>query len=320
MNDWHRIIEAYGKRYNGVGLAIGNFDGGHMGHRAMVETLGKLCKEKGLTPLGLTFYPHPQEVLTGNKMQYLASLPDRLLKLYRFGLEDVMVLPFSESLARVSYQAFILELEKTLGLRALVMGESTHLGANRQGTPQLIEKLCRTHHIDVSIQKLVNLKDQEVSSTAIKQWLKKGSLEKVRAGLGEYPYIKGQVISGDGRGRKLGFPTANIALREEYLVPPDGVYACVVKIDLSYYWGVCHLGGLPSFGRSELRCEVHILDHQMNIYDREMKIAWVKKLRDIKKFSGANALIAAIQEDIRKARTVLGPIQMPRAQRIPGRN
>ncbi|MCS6857676.1 MAG: riboflavin biosynthesis protein RibF [Sandaracinaceae bacterium] len=297
----------------------GNLDGVHLGHRALFERALELKKgeEDRVEVLGLTFDPHPLAVIAPERAPLpLTSLERRIELLHRFGADRVEVIAFDSDYASLSPEAFVKdELIKKRRAKALVVGPDFRFGKGRTGDVHTLCELCNPWEVKVEV---VSIKgDQEIeriSSTAIREALAKGEVDKAARWLGRFHEVEGEVVRGDGRGRQLGFPTANIR-PDRVLLPRDGVYAVIVRIfeegrRLSpWLRGMLHLGARATFDAPP-SMEVHLLNFDGNLYGKRLRIGFVARLREAQRFESAEALrrqLGADKERTAFAIEMVGP-------------
>jgi riboflavin kinase / FMN adenylyltransferase len=309
-------------------VSIGVFDGVHLGHQAILAENVRLARELELPATIVTFRRHPKRVLLGREPRTLTSLEHRLELFRRAGIEHTLVLTFDEELRTVEAEAFVREiLIGKLGARAFALGFDSKFGKDRRGTPELLAGLG--HDVRVVPQVLVG--GRAVSSTAIREAVELGDLDTAQRMLGRWVSVLGTVVRGDGLGRQLGFPTANLDLHHE-LHPPVGVYAgWATPLDKEERAGkqasrgaaprrsiraVANIGVRPTLAREgprDPRVEVHLLDgvpaeiasEGGDLYGRNLEFSFVARLRGEKRFAGPEQLTAQIAKDVRSARAAL---------------
>jgi riboflavin kinase/FMN adenylyltransferase len=279
-----------------LALAIGNFDGMHLGHQALLSRLIEVAKAKKLTPAVMTFEPHPREFFTPlNAPERLCNLREKLEQFEVLGVEKVFVCAFNTSFAAISAQDFLSILRKKLNVSSILVGEDFKFGAKRAGTIADF----KTNGFDLISLPQVNLDGERVSSTRVRSALANGDLNLAKQLLGRNYSISGKVVHGAARGRELGFPTANIHMRHERPAL-TGVYA--VKLDGLN--SVANLGVRPTIaGVPKLLLEVHVLDFNGNLYGKHVHVEFMHKIREEMKFENLDALKAQIAKDIVVART-----------------
>jgi riboflavin kinase / FMN adenylyltransferase len=288
-------------------ITPGNHDGVHLGHRALLRTARRLADRHGYGTRALTFEPHPAALIDPERAPEKLTLQPRRAELLRgAGADSVVVQPFTPEFAAVAPEAFV-EWLLAQGARGIVVGPDFRFGAQRQGDVALLSRLAPQRGFEVVIEEPVLLHGQRVSSTAIREALRKGDVVAAHRMLGRYHEVSGVVVKGDQRGRTIGFPTAN--LQAEPVMPPnDGVYAVVVRdlgaSDRVVQLGIANLGTRPTFaaGRS---LEVYLFDFDRDIYGAQLRVGFVERVRGERRFSGVEELRAQIERDCEQARQLL---------------
>jgi riboflavin kinase / FMN adenylyltransferase len=299
-------VEDIHEALSGTCLTIGNFDGVHMGHAKLLQRVHDRAIAAALVSVALTFDPHPRKVLLGNAAPpAITSTQHKLECIEASGIQVAVVLPFTRELAAREPENFVREvLVEGLSLRHLVIGYDYAFGKGRKGNFELLSALGQKYNFGVERLDPVIINGAVVSSTRIRDMVQAGKVWDVRPLLGRFHQVRGIVAHGQKRGRKLGFPTANLAFRDE-LVPLTGVYAVWVEVEGVIRQGVANIGKNPTFGEFEMSVEAHILDYKGKIYDQPIRVHFVQRIRSEKKFSGPEELITRIREDVGLARMIL---------------
>jgi riboflavin kinase/FMN adenylyltransferase len=271
-------------------VAVGTFDGVHRGHLRVIDA----ARRAGLRTSVVTFDPHPRAVL-GGRVELLATLERRLELLEAAGVEDVLVLRFDDELAALSAEEFAEQMLRGIGARTVAAGETFRFGRGREGDLDLLARLG----LDVRRVPLV----ENVSSSRVRELLHAGELERAATLLGRPPEVEGIVVRGDGRGRELGFPTANLEVPAELLVPPAGVYAGSVRGRLA----AVSIGTNPHFGGVERRVEAHLLDFDGDLYGQRLLVEVWSTIREQRRFDSLEGLVAAIGDDVEQTRVASRP-------------
>lgn len=282
---------------------MGNFDGVHLGHRALLDKSIAIGKKENLPSLAITYHPHPGIVL-GKKSHflYIQTLESRKETLLRTGISDIDVLPFTRDLSEMEAEDFLENiLINQYKARHIVIGFNHCFGKNRRGNFQLLEELSNKYGYRVYQVDPVYVGEEKISSSLIRNSLAEGNIPKANACLGRRFSLSGRVRHGKKLGRELGSPTANLSIPENVVLPMNGVYATFTQGKPS----VTNLGTKPTFGDNSITIETHILDWKGDIYDEVVGIEFVAKLRNISKFIGADDLADQIQMDIQQARKIL---------------
>jgi riboflavin kinase/FMN adenylyltransferase len=304
-----RTFEELAKHSHKVCLAIGVFDGIHLGHQRVIGQARDDARAAGGTSVVLTFDPHPMRVLVPDKAPLLlTSTEHKLARMGKLGVDACLLLTFDKSFSRTPPEQFIDTVARQANqLQEICVGTRFRFGHDRAGDVRLMEALAPQYGFVAKEIKSVTLGEEMISSTAVRQHVLDGRLDRAAAMLGRPFSILGTVEPGDHRGRELGFPTANLNPHNEVL-PPDGVYAARVAIDTEPFGGVVNIGMRPTFTGVQPRCvlEVHILDFERELYGQDIEVLFLSKLRDEEKFGSVEALQAQIAADIHAARTLLG--------------
>lgn len=283
-------------------VTIGSFDGVHKGHVQVIESLKRVAERLGGETVIISFEPHPREVLYPMEKRpgILTTLEEKSEILSSLGVGHLMILPFTRSLAELDYKDFVRHiLIDRVGMKGLVVGYDHRFGKNREGTFEKLQQLSEKYHFYLEQEEAYEENQINISSTKIRNALQVGDIARVNDFLG-YPYtLPGQVVTGDRIGRAMGFPTANIQLQDERkLLPAAGVYAVEVCIEGETYGGMLNIGVRPTVSCSGIvRIEVHIFDFDRDIYQREIKIALMARIRGERKFDGVNELASQLKRD-----------------------
>lgn len=293
----------------GAVIAIGNFDGIHLGHRQLVETSIALARRSGRPAAVLTFEPHPRKFFAPDKPMFrLTPEPVKLTILEKLGLDGAFVRRFDAQLAGTSAAGFVTGLLRDeLHVAAVAVGYDFHFGRGREGTPAMLAELCRQHGMDCELVPAVAHRGQAVSSSAIRTALAAGEVPLANALLGYRWFVEGEVRHGDKRGRELGFPTANMSLGEDCELR-HGIYAVRVALGPGdVREGVASFGRRPTFDNGVPLLEAHIFDFEGELYGRRLQVEFVAWIRGEERFSSAETLVARMREDARQARASLAP-------------
>ncbi|HEX5053054.1 MAG TPA: riboflavin biosynthesis protein RibF [Planctomycetota bacterium] len=285
-------------------VAVGVFDGVHLGHQRLLHQLLEMSSTLQGVPTVVTFANHPDQVLHGKSPPLLVSVPHRLRLLRRAGVQRLVLLQFDARLQNMTPREFAERiLAQSLRTRGLLLGYDSALGKDRAGTPQRFREIGGELGFEVHTGAPFEVDGQPVSSTAIRAAISSGDLALAHRYLGRFPGALGTVVHGDSRGRSLGFPTANLAAPASVL-PPPGVYAVEAIVDGTTFPAVANLGTRPTFevGAHGVTLEVHILDFDRDLYDRELEVTFRHRLRAEQKFADATALREQIGRDVAAAR------------------
>ncbi|MFC7392593.1 bifunctional riboflavin kinase/FAD synthetase [Scopulibacillus cellulosilyticus] len=281
-------------------IALGYFDGVHIGHQKVIKTAIEYAREKGLEAAVMTFHPHPSVVLKQlNKRENYLTPPEAKAELIQeLGADLLYFVKFDEAFSQLSPQSFIDEYIIKLHAKHIVAGFDFTYGRMAKGTMGNIDEYSRKM-FNYTVVPKVEYQDEKVSTTKIRSLISEGKVDEVVHCLGRHYQVSGTVVHGDKRGRTIGFPTANVKCDEPYVYPAKGVYAVKCQTKNGWYNGVCNVGQRPTFYDREqpITIEVFLLDFDGDIYDENIKVFWYKKLRDEKKFDGIDQLVSQIEKD-----------------------
>ncbi len=298
------------KPYKNAVITIGNFDGVHLGHQALFHNLIEKAVALNGTSIAMTFEPHPIRVLKKNNHPPLITLYEQKIELIeKAGLDVLICIPFTQEFAAIPAKEFVENiLIKHIGIKAIAVGEDYTFGVNREGNIDLLKTLGSQYGFKVIVideLHISNTYPERISSTKIRELVMAGKVAESQKLLGRYYQIRGKVEVGRDRGGKLlGFPTANINLYDE-LSPKIGVYAITVECKGERFKGVANIGYSPTFDDYIFTVEAHLLDFKENIYGQKIRVNFIDRLRDEKKFSNISELSEQIKKDIIKARKIL---------------
>ncbi|MGB8426266.1 MAG: bifunctional riboflavin kinase/FAD synthetase [Desulfobacterales bacterium] len=305
-----RSLDDISAPFNRAVVTIGNFDGVHLGHQALFHEVVEKAEAIDGTSVAMTFEPHPMRVLNGANHPPLITILDQKIDLIqRLDIDVLIVVPFTRQFAALSPREFVEDvLIRKIGMTAIVVGKDYTYGRNREGTVGLLKTFAELFDFEVLLSDWIQaIRDPEgrISSTRIRELVIEGHVDEVQPLLGRYYQIRGTVTTGRNRGgRLLGFPTANITLQDE-LCPKTGVYAVTVLCGNEQFDGVANIGYSPTFDDHLFTVEVYILDFDRNIYDRKIRVNFIKRIRDELKFSSIAALSEQIKKDVIEARRIL---------------
>lgn len=286
-----------------VVVALGNFDGVHLGHRAVLSRAEEEARGRDGVVVAATFWPHPRSVIgRGEPPGLLTTLEARREELLRAGADEVRVIPFDQELSKKSPQEFVEDvLIGDLGASSVIVGENFRFGYRASGDVGDLVRIMRGHGGDASAVE-VKGNGAEISSTRIRALLSEGAVAEAGGLLGRPYAVRGEVVLGDKRGRTIGFPTANVRPDPAVVVPGRGVYACFVRVGEDDHAACTNVGVAPTFERGESRIEAHLLDFHGDLYGRIVEVRFLRRIRGEKRFSGVEELKEQIGRDVETAR------------------
>ena len=312
LKDNMQLIESLNQidtAFKNAVVTIGNFDGVHKGHQALLHQVIEKAAEIEGTSIAITFEPHPLRALGISSPPLITRHDQKLELIDKSGIDVLLCLPFDKAFSDITAHDFIEKiLVEKIGMKAIVIGADYSFGKDRVGNISLLRSEGDRLGYETIVSKWINDTEtgkERISSTRIREIVMEGRVEQAMKYLGRHYQIRGKVIKGRRRGgSQLGFPTANIKLHDE-LCPKLGVYAVTVETVHGKYKGVANIGFSPTFGDQMFTIEVHILDFDRDIYDTRIRVNMVARLRDEIKFSGIEQLSAQIKQDVEKAKEIL---------------
>jgi riboflavin kinase/FMN adenylyltransferase len=304
MQQYHSLEQV---SLNNSWLTVGVFDGVHRGHQQILKRLTAGAHEHGVPAVVLTFDPHPAKFF-GRSAIKLLTLPDERMDLLdSFGVDAVVVHPFDRQVADTSAFDFMRALKTRLGVEHLVLGYDSTLGKNREGNAARLTEIGLELGYTVEVVSALSDESGVISSTEIRKLIETGNVAEAARLMG-HPYsLHGPVIHGDGRGRTINVPTANIAYSHEKMIPANGIYACWAYLQGKKYQAAINIGVNPTFTPDKQipNVEAHILDFQGEIYGEDVKLEFVRRLRNELRFDSVETLLEQIWKDIEQAREIL---------------
>ncbi len=291
-------------------VALGNFDGVHLGHRQLLKEMVVFCRKEGNIPSVFLFNPHPQKVLSPKRApRMLLDLEKKLDLLELIGVQVVFVVPFTKTVASLSPQQFVEEiLVDRLKVLGVYVGFNYRFGRGASGTPEDLTNYGQKYGFFVKVVPPVMVDGIVVSSSNIRVALERGDILQAKKLLGYWPVLKGRVVRGDGRGRLLGFPTANICVAPDLLLPLSGVYAGCAYLEGKSYPAVLNIGKCPTFKESgEITVEAHLLEYEGCAYGKAIEVELYQRLRGEKKFADSSELVEQIRKDINETLAICQP-------------
>ena len=285
-------------------VTIGTFDGVHIGHQKVIKRLIKSSKKKGASSVLLTFFPHPRMVLQKDiDIKLINTIDERKQLLEKIGLEILVIQPFTEEFSKQSALEFTRNiLVNTLNISRLVIGYDHHFGKNREGNFEQLEEYGHTYDFKVKKTSQQEINDIAVSSTKIRKAIEEGQIEKANSYLGYHFMLTGEVVKGANLGEKIGFPTANLFIKETYkLIPKTGAYIVKTRIDNTTIFGMMNIGFRPTISGKNQTIEVHFFNFNKNLYGEIIQVDVLAFLRDEQKFESIEALQQQLAEDRKKS-------------------
>ena len=299
-----------------IAITIGNFDGIHRGHQLLMQDLRVLAQGLNAKPAIVTFIPHTLLVVRPDiDLQCLTTLEEKLALVDRYGrISDNIVISFTPEVAKLSANEFLDSLRERFIMRGMVVGSDFSLGHNRMGDISFLQHYGQEHDIVIQPIQLETADHTRISSTRIRTLVSEGNISEANALLGHAVIVSGIVVKGDQRGRIVGFPTANLLPEPHKLLPANGVYAAYVHLgnllerdgiyDNPVYSSVVNIGVRPTFDGHKRLVEAHLLDVDLDLYDRRITLELIARLRDERRFAGIDALKAQITSDVQQARQI----------------
>lgn len=293
-------------KFTNTVLTLGNFDGLHLGHQELIKMVMKRARETGAVSMVVTFRPHPLKVLAPEKCPALISIYEEKIALFeKLGLDVLVKIPFTLDFSLMSPEDFTKKiLCDLLGAKEIFVGYNYRFGKGRAGNVATLKKMGEKHGFVVREVEQISLDGEVISSTKIRKLLAEGSVERAARFLGRTYAVAGIVVKGDGRGKGLGFPTANIAPKHS-IIPANGVYAVRFLVRERFYDGIANIGMRPTFDESRLTIEVHVMDFNEDIYGEEIYLYFIGRIREERKFRSPDDLVRQITSDIRTAKDML---------------
>ncbi|MGI6719143.1 MAG: bifunctional riboflavin kinase/FAD synthetase [Bacteroidales bacterium] len=295
---FYHDISCFPKIKNAI-VTVGNFDGVHLGHKAILKKMQQIKKETNGNIVVITFHPHPKEVLTNKPQNYITSKGRKTNLLARQGVDYLLEIHFTKEFAKTSTEDFIINyLINTINAIHIVVGYDCHFGHNYNDTISILQKLSKTYNFKLTQIPPVYINKNIVSSTIIRKFLEKGMIENANEMLGYSYSVFGQVTYGKQLGRTIGFPTANIFLENKLkIIAANGVYACIVRFYGVNYYGMCNIGTRPTVNGKDLSIEVNIFDFDKEIYGKNISIYFKARIRDEIKFNNLEELKIQLTKD-----------------------
>ena len=305
----HYGFESYKNIKNPI-VTVGTFDGVHFGHQKIIQRLQKIAKKNNGESVLLTFDPHPRKVLLNDRgLKLIHSIDEKINILENLGLDHLVIYPFTIEFSKFSAKRYIDELlVQKLGTHTLVIGYDHHFGNDREGNIDLLKKHEKSNPFYLEEIKAHEIEEIKISSTKVRSAIEKGNIHLVNDYCGHFYEFSGKVVHGNGIGKTIGTPTANIELNSsEKIIPLDGVYAVVCQIKDANYKGIMNIGVKPTVDDVQKRTiEIHLFDYEKDIYGQDLRAKVIERIRDEVKFNSLKNLKSQILKDNKKAIKILG--------------
>ena len=295
----YRSIEAYNEEKRSV-VTIGTFDGIHLGHQKILSRLINSSKNKDLNSVVLTFFPHPRIILNKyNEVKMIDTLDEKIIHLNEIGIDTLIIHPFDKKFSLLSANQFIKDfLVEKLKIKHIIIGYDHRFGKGREASVTDLKNYASDYDFTVEEIKAQEIEKITVSSTKIRNSINEGDIKTTEKYLGRYFNLTGKVVKGDGLGKKINYPTANIFIEETYkIIPKDGVYLIETIIKDKLFNGMMNIGHRPTIGTNIKSIEVHLFNFNEDIYDQVISVKMISKIRDEKKFSSIQALQEQLVKD-----------------------
>jgi len=293
---------------NNTWVTIGAFDGVHIGHQSIITQMVSAAHAVQAQVVVITFFPHPLEVLRGDQGPFYLTTPEERAELLSgLGVDATITLKFDYRLSALSADEFMAQIASNLSLHQLWLGPDFALGHNRQGTIPVLQQLGLKFSYEVHVVPIINSEDGKVSSRQIRSFLQEGKVALAATMLGRPYSIPGNVVRGDGRGRGIGIPTANLEVWPKRILPSNGVYATRTYIENQPFPSVTNIGIRPTFENQPVaaRIETHLLDFDRDLYGQPLRLEFIEMIRPEKRFPSIESLVSQIHQDIINTREVL---------------
>tara|TARA_B100001057_G_scaffold276596_1_gene276870 strand:- start:10210 stop:11136 length:927 start_codon:yes stop_codon:yes gene_type:complete len=295
----YKSIDEYNESKSSV-VTIGTFDGVHIGHQKVFNKVINASKQSNLSSVVLTFFPHPRIILNKyNDIKMIDTLDEKIVHLEKIGIDHLVIHPFDKKFSLLSADQYIKDyLVEKLKLKHIIIGYNHRFGKGREASITDLKKYSSEFNFVVDEIDAQEIEKIAISSTKIRNSINIGDLETTRVYLGRFFSLTGKVVKGDGLGKQIDYPTANIKIEENYkIIPKDGVYYIKTTIDNKLYNGMMNIGHRPTIGSKEKSIEVNLFKFNRDIYDKIIKVDVIEKIRDEKKFSSIEALKAQLAKD-----------------------
>lgn len=279
-------------------VTIGNFDGVHKGHQVLIKKTVKFANENNLKSIVFTFENHPINYFKNKKIKNIITNSEKISKIKKLGVDILIMIPFDSYMTKISPLEFIKEiLIDKLDAKKIIVGHDFTFARRKEGNTKILKEMSFKYRFDLEIVNSIDINDIRVSSTHIRELVDNGDVDKVNKYLGYNFLIKGKIIKGKQLGRTIGFPTANIKINDDLLIPKKGVYVTSVYIDDNIYYGATNIGYNPTVKGESLSIETNILEFSEDIYGKIIKLEFLERMRDEKKFNSIDELKLQLKKD-----------------------
>ncbi|OPJ57138.1 bifunctional riboflavin kinase/FAD synthetase [Alkalithermobacter paradoxus] len=280
-------------------ITIGNFDGVHLGHQRIIQKVVDKAKKENLKSIVFTFLNHPMNFFRAGTVKSLTTLDEKYLFIKNIGIDCCLSIPFDSYITNLSPAEYVEKiLVNKLKAKEIVIGHDFTFGKNKSGNSCMLKEIATLYDINVEIVEPIKINRTRISSSIIRKMIENGDVDKSKEFLGRYYSLQGKVIHGMKLGRRLGFPTANIQINEDVVIPKKGVYYTKIYFKNKVYYGATNIGLNPTIGNRSLSIETYILDFDRDIYEEEIIIHFIERIRDEKKFHSLNELTSQMKKDI----------------------
>ncbi len=287
-------------------VTLGNFDGVHLGHQKLISKTVEIASEKKMTSCVLSFYPHPR-LYFNQEIKVINPLPEKIDNISRLGVSALITLKFTKEIASLSKEAFVKDiLHQKLHAKVIVVGYNFRFGHKRSGSVEDLCQIAKRFGIETKIIPPVVIDGKVVSSSLIREYFELGEIEAIKKNTGFYPKVSGLIKKGRQLGRTIGFPTANVDYPKGQLLPSNGVYAVECLLNDKKYKGVANIGVNPTVKQDQkVMLEVYLFNFSQDIYDKNMAVIFIRKIRDEQTFPSLLQLQKKIEEDAETAKNIL---------------
>jgi len=292
-------LKSYSSKKESI-LTIGTFDGVHIGHNKILKRLIQDSKKNNLSSLVMTFFPHPRMILNkSHEIKMIDTIDEKINLLEKTGLDNLIIHPFDNNFSKIRAKEFVEEiLVKKLKIKEIIIGYDHKFGKDREASVEDLKKFGQDYMFNVKEIPAEEIDSIAISSTKIRDAILNGEIEKCNKFLGRNFILTGKVVYGEGLGKKIDFPTANIEIKETYkIIPKNGVYLVKTKINSNTYFGMMNIGIRPTVGGRNKSLEIHFFNFKDNIYGKNVSIEIIKKIRDEEKFSSIDQLKIQLKKD-----------------------